>query len=202
MEPKTRPSSRFPEPGSSLPTTMGKSLQGAVQGGLRTLYLHLLSLREGILSWYFCLKQIQWDLLCWIQASMELTIDFFFCWAQNALLASMMLLLVAWQVHNGAKEYGWRSFLRRLVPEEQLTQRISLLKSCYWNLENLLIQVAWTLVCCFIWVVSCIVQTLEASYKQAAQMARDQTEEDKKETAGGLLMTPHSALLPRQELLI
>ncbi|XP_058019787.1 uncharacterized protein LOC131188498 [Ahaetulla prasina] len=200
MEPKTHPSSKFPESGSSLPT-MGKNLQGAVRGGLRTLYLHLVSLQEGILSWYLCLKQIQWDLLCWIQASLELTIDFFFCWAQNVLLASMMLLLLAWQIHSGAKEYGWRSFLQRLVLEKQLTQRISLLKSCCWNLENLLIQITWTSVYCFIWIVSCIVQALEASYKQAAQMARDQTEEDKKETARPLMMTSHSALLSRQELL-
>lgn len=88
------------------------------------------------------------------------------------------------------------------VLEKQLAQRISLLKSCYSNLENLLIHLTWTSVSCFIWVVSCIVQALETSYKQAAQMARDQTEEDKKETAGPLMMTPHSALLTRQELLI
>ncbi|XP_063002881.1 uncharacterized protein LOC134412799 [Elgaria multicarinata webbii] len=166
------------ERGPRSPAAVGKSLQRVVQGGLGALYLHLLSLRVGLLGWYFCLKQIQWDLLHWIHSSLELAIDFCFFWAQNVLLACMMGLLLAWKVHNGAKKQGWAALLRGLALEAQLARGLSLLKRCFWNLGRLVTHVTWLPACGFTWMIFCVSRTLAISYKHASRMAQDEDEAD------------------------
>ncbi|CAI5795113.1 Hypothetical predicted protein [Podarcis lilfordi] len=194
----TNPCGRVPEPGPQSPAPVGKGMPGMVQGGLSTLYLHFLSLRVGLLDWYFCFKQIQWDLLRWIHASFELATDFFFCWAQNILLASMMLLLLAWRARDGAKERGWRSVLRGLAPKGLITRVFSLLNACCRYLESLVARIVWGLAFRLTCPIACITQALESTFQHAVEIASEEEDEDEEETA--LVPMPCRAnLLPKQE---
>ncbi|XP_042298253.1 transmembrane protein 270 [Sceloporus undulatus] len=201
MEPDSRqaphdaqPPGQVPEPsGPLLPSvSLGKSFQGMVYGALSTLYLHLLSLRVGLLGWYFCLKQVQWDILCWVHASMELATDLVFCWAQNVLLAFMMLLLLSWKVCSGVTLPGWHPLLRRVVRRlalnVQLAWALSLLKRAFWRLKCLVVWMAWAPAYCLAWVICCIARTLEISYKQAARLAKEEEELEEEKALVALIM--------------
>lgn len=109
------PPDKDPDPSSQPPAGIDKAWCGEVQGKTSALYLKMLSLRVGLGGWYFCLKKVQWDVVRWIYISLELATDVFFSWVQNALLAFMMLLLLAWKVRSGARQHGWRMLLRSLV---------------------------------------------------------------------------------------
>ncbi|KAL8198724.1 UNVERIFIED_CONTAM: hypothetical protein K2H54_021893 [Gekko kuhli] len=190
------PPDKDPDPASQPPASIGRARRGAVQGKPSALYLKLLSLRVGLVGWFFCLKKIQWDVVRWIHISLELATDVFFSWVQNALLASMMLLLLAWKVHSGAKQHGWRTLLRSLTAEVQQAWGQSLLRGCCCSLKSFVTRVAWAPACCFTWIVSCLVRALEAVFTQAVTMAGEDEVEGAAEEA---LPEPAPALVLEQE---
>ncbi|XP_060115408.1 uncharacterized protein LOC132587183 [Heteronotia binoei] len=167
-----------PSPASQPPVCLDMAQRGVVQGKVSTLYLKLLSLRVGLTGWFFCLKKIQWDMVRWIHVSLELAIDVFFSWVQNALLASMMFLLLAWKVHSGAKQHGWRTLLWSLAAEVQHAWSQSLMRDRCCNLKSFVARVAWAPACCFISVVCYLVRALEAIFAQAVTMAGEEEAAD------------------------
>ncbi|XP_078235531.1 uncharacterized protein LOC144584083 [Pogona vitticeps] len=161
-----------------------KGLRKVAHGGLSTLYLHLLSLRMGLLGWCFCLKQTQWNFLCWVHASLELATDIFFCWVQNALVACVMLLLLAWKAFSEAKALG-----------ASLSRALSVLKSWFWKL----VWIIWTPAFCAVWMTWCFIRLLEVSYKQAARMAEEDEEDQGGPPAAAQPPSPGGLVLRRKD---
>ncbi|XP_048374566.1 uncharacterized protein LOC125445525 [Sphaerodactylus townsendi] len=172
------PPAKDPDLPSQPPARVGRIQRGAAQGKTSGLYLKLVSLRGGLMSWYFCLKQIQWDLLQWIHISLELAIDVFFSWVQNVLLVSMMLLLLAWKAHSGARQHGWRTLLWDLTSQLQHAWDQSLLRACCCNLRSFVERAALAPIQCVTWMTYYLVRALEVIFVQALMMAGEEKEEE------------------------
>ncbi|XP_077168015.1 uncharacterized protein LOC143824520 [Paroedura picta] len=190
------PPEKDPDPATQPPTCVSKTRRGAVQSKPSALYLKLLSLRVGLLGWLFCLKKIQWDVMRWVHISLELATDVFFSWVQNALLASMMLLLLIWKLHTGAKQHGWKTLLRSLTAEAQYAWGPSLLRSCCHHLKCLVKRAAWAPACFLTWILWHLVRALEVVFMQALRMAGDDKVEEAIEEA---LPESVSALILQRE---
>uniref|UniRef100_A0A8C8RH96 Uncharacterized protein n=1 Tax=Pelusios castaneus TaxID=367368 RepID=A0A8C8RH96_9SAUR len=133
--------------------------EAVVSGLLSPICLPLLSL----LGWFCTLLKVPRKLAGCARLSLEFCADTFFCWVQRLLLASLLLLLLAWKTSQRAQRCAQRKLQQSWV---RLLHR------------SLVALIVWGPTYCITRVTALLAWVLQAAFEHTTRVAGREEEEE------------------------